>query len=102
MFKAIIMLKRSDEWEIEAFRHWYLNDHKPLVHTLPGLQRANFNIVQGDGSADYDTVSELWFENEQALLNAYASESGKTVAQDSLSKVKDRVRLLVQEHAIFP
>lgn len=102
MFKAIIMLKRSDEWEIEAFRNWYLNDHKPLVHTLPGLQRANFNIVHGDGSADYDTVSELWFENAQALDEAYASDAGKVVAQDSLSKVKARVRLLVEEHNIFP
>ena len=102
MFKALIMLKRSDEWQIDAFRDWYLNDHKPLVHTLPGLQRANFNIVQGSGDADYDTVSELWFENEDALNNAYGSEAGKIVAQDSLSKVKARVRLLVEEHPVFP
>ncbi|MEM7292795.1 MAG: EthD family reductase [Pseudomonadota bacterium] len=102
MFKAIICLKRNDEWAIDDFRHWYLVDHQPLVHQLPGLQRANFNIVEGDGNADFDTVSELWFEDEQALLDAYATEAGQAVAQDSLSKVKLRVRLPVQEHPIFP
>ena len=102
MFKAIILLKRADDWDIEAFRHWYLNDHKPLLHALPGLKRANFNVVQGDGDADFDTVSELWFDNEQAFVDAYATEAGKAVAADSLSKVKARVRLPAEEHNVFP
>ena len=58
--------------------------------------------MRGDGSGDYDTVSELWFEDEQAMLDAYASDAGKVVAQDSLSKVKARVRLLVDQREIFP
>ncbi|MEM7207945.1 MAG: EthD family reductase [Pseudomonadota bacterium] len=102
MFKAIILLKRNDDWNIDDFHSWYLNDHKPLVRELPGLQKANFNLIKAEGESDFDTASELWFENEAALNAAYASEIGQRVAADSLSKVKNRVRLLAEQHEIFP
>lgn len=100
MFKAMILLKRRDGLRPDEFRDWWLERHAPLARRLPGLRRAVFNIVEGDG--EYDGVSELWFDSEQAFAAAYASGIGKQVAADSISMVSRRERLLVAENPIFP
>ena len=102
MFKAIILLKRRPDLGFDEFRHWWLEQHKPLARTLPGLRRAVFNLVRGDGEGEYDGVSELWFDSEQAFQDAYASEQGKAVAADSMTRVAKRERLPVDEHTVFP
>lgn len=100
MFKAMILLKRKDEMSFAEFKIWWLDEHAPLARQLPGLRRAVFNLVEGDGEGLFDGVSELWFDNEQQFIDAYASETGKTVAADSMSKVARRERLIVSEHNI--
>jgi len=102
MFKAIILLKRRPDLGFEEFRHWWLEEHRPLARALPGLRRAVFNLVRGDGEREYDGVSELWFDTEQAFLDAYATPQGKAVAADSMGRVAKRERLLVDEHTVFP
>ncbi len=102
MFKAMILLKRSEEMSFEAFTQWWLVEHAPLARQLPGLQKAVFNLVSGEGEGEYDGVSELWFETQSDFENAYASEVGQAVAADSMARVSKRERLLVNEHNIFP
>jgi len=101
MFKAMILLKRSDELSFNEFSSWWLDSHAPLARQLPNLQRAVFNLVGADGDAEYDGISELWFATEADFKAAYASEIGKTVAADSISKVSRRERLLVTEHPVY-
>lgn len=84
------------------FSKWWLNDHALLARQLPRLKKAVFNISSSDGASEFDGVSELWFESEDQFDAAYASEIGKAVAADSLSKVSRRERILVREHLIFP
>ena len=50
MFKAIILLKRRDDTNLEEFAHWWLVDHAPLAKALAGVRGATFNLVAGDGS----------------------------------------------------
>ena len=57
-------------------------------------------LIEGDGSQDYDGVSELWFDSKDDFEAAYASEIGQEVANDSLSKVSKRVRYFIDEHQI--
>ena len=102
MFKAMILLKRRDGLGCDEFRHWWLETHAPLARRLPGLRRAVFNLVEGDGAGDYDGVSELWFDSEDDFKAAYASDVGREVAADSLSRVSKRERLLVTEHQVHP
>ena len=102
MFKAMILLKRKDTVSRDEFSKWWLGEHKPLAQQLPGLRRAVFNLVAEDANADskYDGVSELWFDSQSDFEAAYASETGKAVAADSLANVGTRERLLVSEHVI--
>ncbi len=102
MFKAMILLKRKDSVSREEFAEWWLTKHKPLAQGLPGLRRAVFNLVAENPEADaaYDGVSELWFDSQSDFEAAYASDTGKAVAADSMANVGTRERLLVSEHVI--
>ena len=96
MFKAIILLKRGDDMSHEEFAQWWLVDHKAKVQHLPNVRKVIFNLVDNDGI--YDGVSELWFDSQVDFEAAYATEAGKAVAADSLSKVSARERLFVTEN----
>lgn len=102
MFKAMILLKRKDSVSREDFSTWWLEKHKPLAQQLPGLRRAVFNLVTEVPGTDtqYDGVSELWFDTQSDFEAAYASDTGKAVAADSMANVGKRERLLVTEHMI--
>ena len=102
MFKAMILLKRNEELDFDTFKAHWLENHASLVRQLPGLRRAVFNFPQDQGTGEYDAVSELWFDSQQAFEDAYASEVGQQVAQDSLSRVCRRERILIEEFNVFP
>jgi len=97
MFKVMIGLVRRDDMTAEEFRHWWLEEHAPLAGTLPDVRRIRFNVVL-DGP--FDGIAELWFDSEEAMQAAYASETGTAVAADSIAHVSSRVRMPVQEIAV--
>ena len=97
MIKAIILLKRREDLAFEAFRDWLLKSHAPKATGLPGIKGYQVNMaLNGDGP--YDAASELWFESEEDLAAAYASDHGKAVAADSMAHVSRRDRLIVTEN----
>ena len=103
MFKAMILLTRSEHQTKDAFIDWWTVQHAPLARQLPGLRRAVFNVVAEASEPDApDGIAELWFDSQADFESAYATEIGKAVAQDSLDNVSGRVRFLIEEHEIFP
>ncbi|MEO3430227.1 EthD family reductase [Pelagibius sp. CAU 1746] len=101
MIKAVILLTRRDDMTLQDFSDWMLKEHVPLALKLDGLKRYQVNIARENGS-DYDGISELWFDSEEAMLAAYGTDHGKAVAADSLAHVKDRKRIVVDEHPFTP
>lgn len=97
--KVMIGLVRRDDMTHAEFAHWWLEEHAPLARTLPGVQRIRFNLLDED--APFDGIAELWFESAEAADAAYAAETGKAVAADSLAHVSSRVRMPADEHAIW-
>ena len=59
MFKAMILLKRKEEYSQREFRNWWLGEHAQLAIQLPGLKKLCFNPAE-DEAALYDGVAELW------------------------------------------
>lgn len=98
MFKAIILLKRREDLTHDAFAHWWLGEHSPMVLELPKIRKACFNLAEEGGA--YDGVSELWFDTQADFEAAYATEHGKAVAADSMAHVSARDRLFVSENWI--
>jgi uncharacterized protein (TIGR02118 family) len=101
MFKAMILLKRREDMSFAQFSDWWLVAHAPLAAALPKLRRATFNLVEGDGAGLYDGVSELWFDSREDFDAAYATDHGKAVAADSMSRVSRRERLFVSAHELL-
>ena len=104
MFKAMILLSRRDDMTHDEFVAWWTTEHRPLAAALDGVRRVVFNVVEGDGAAGadgIDGIAELWFDNEQAFVDAYATEHGKAVAADSMAHVRSRTRLFVDELTVM-
>ena len=99
MFKAIILLKRGENMSHDEFKQWWLVDHSGKAAQLPGVRKIVFNLAD-DGSA-YDGVSELWFDSKEDFEAAYATETGKAVAADSLAHLSARERMFVTENEIL-
>ncbi|MCY4050281.1 MAG: EthD family reductase [Gammaproteobacteria bacterium] len=100
MFKAMIVLKRRKDLGFKEFQSHWLNHHATLVRQLPNIRKAVFNFSTEQGAGEVDAVSELWFDSQQDFLDAYASEIGQQVAQDSLSHVSKRERVMLTEYNI--
>lgn len=96
--KVMIQLTRREDLSREAFRDWWLDEHRPLALRLPGIQRYVVNFVEEGPDDAFDGVAELWFESREAVDAAYATEIGKAVAADSMAHVRSRVRFFVTEH----
>ena len=97
-FKAVILLSRREDMSPEAFQSWWVDEHAPLAAQLPGVRRIVFNACAD--TADFDGISELWFDSQADFEAAYATDLGRSVANDSMAHVRSRVRLFVTEHSI--
>lgn len=98
--KAVILLTRRADATHDEFAQWWLHEHAPLAATLPGVRRAVFNLVDDPAEGDPDGVSELWFDSQQAFVDAYATEIGQAVVADTLAHVTSRRRMFVTEHPV--
>ena len=75
MFKAMILLKRKEEYSQREFRNWWLGEHAQLAIQLPGLKKLCFNPAE-DEAALYDGVAELWFETERDFYRSLSIRTG--------------------------
>lgn len=69
---------------------WWLSQHRELALRLPKLRKYAVNLVRvspGDDEPDYDGMAELWFDREEDLFDAYKTEIGSLVAEDSMARV---------------
>lgn len=68
----------------EAFERHYREVHIPLTLKLPGLRRFTLsrNVVPIRGGKSYYLVSELEWDDMEALRKAFQSPEGQATAQD--------------------
>jgi uncharacterized protein (TIGR02118 family) len=69
----------------EAFDRHYFDVHMPLVHKVPGLQRAETGrIVRAldGGEQTYYRVTALYFADQDTLKAALGSAEGRATAAD--------------------
>jgi len=82
MIKLTFCLTRLPHLSREAFQHYWINTHAPLVasvaetllirryvqtHSLPSEASAGLRASRG-GPPDYDGVAELWFDSLEAMI----------------------------------
>lgn len=85
------LLQKHPSWSPEAFRSHWREHHADLAARLPGLRRYEQNHVVDSaqrgfsyprGPEQLDGFSMLWFDDEQAMKAALASEAGKALVAD--------------------
>jgi len=97
MLKVISLLKRAEGLSQDDFANWVVGDHLEFAKKLPGLRKYVVNVSGGDDPA-FDAVNELYFDDEDARVAAFASEHGKAAAADAGAHTSNRVHLLTTEH----
>ncbi|MEO3789506.1 EthD family reductase [Nonomuraea sp. B10E15] len=98
MLKVMSLLKRAEGLSRDDYATWALEEHVEFARKLPGLRKYTVNVVNGDGAA-YDSVHELYFDDEDARAAAFGSEHGKAAAADASAHTSSRIHLLTTEHA---
>jgi uncharacterized protein (TIGR02118 family) len=81
--KLVVLYTQPDD--AEAFDEHYLGVHGPLVEKIPGLKRfegARFGAAADAGEVTYHRIAELWFDDQESLQAALASEEGSATARD--------------------
>ena len=80
MVKFIICAKRKAGLTRAEFNTYWRNNHGPLVRSVPEFMRHVRKYVQCHrltvespfgGDAPYDGIAELWFDNPEAITQAF-------------------------------
>ena len=102
MLKVFSLIKRRDDLTLDEFREWILERHAPMGKELPGLREYHVSVVEEDGpDLPYHAVTELYFDDEDAFREAFASEAGQAAGADVAKHAGDRVRLLTREERVI-
>jgi uncharacterized protein (TIGR02118 family) len=69
----------------DAFDRHYLDVHVPLVHKIPGLERAEtakLTAAADRGELPYHRIAELYFADQDALNAGMRTAEGRATAAD--------------------
>jgi uncharacterized protein (TIGR02118 family) len=81
--KLVVLYTKPED--PEAFDRHYFDAHMPLVHKIPGLQRAEtgkFTAAVDGGEVAYYRCAELYFEDAEAMDAGLRTEEGKATGKD--------------------
>ena len=100
MTKLVLLVKRKPGLTHEQFRVHYEASHAPLARAkLPQLRKYVRNFLTplpGMPEAEYDCVTEFWFDSEKdcAAMRAWsATPEGQVLAKDE-ERFMDRSKML--------
>jgi len=100
--KVFSLINRREDVSLDDFPTWILEAHEPKGRELPGLRRHHVSVVEADDPASpYHPVTELYFDDEDAFMAAFASDAGQTAGADVAAHAAGRVRLLMSEERII-
>ena len=106
MIKVVSVMKRRSGMSVEAFQDYWSNQHSGLVAQLPSLKRYVQSHTRLSGYKNrepaVDGISELWFDDTDALSALQASPLLGVVAEDEKEFIDtgSQIQLLVEEHVI--
>jgi uncharacterized protein (TIGR02118 family) len=86
MVKLVVTLHRRPGMEYDDFSRYWREVHAPIAAALPGLRKYVQNYVSAavDGSPrPYDAYAELWFDDMDALQQAFSSPEGQAATADN-------------------
>ncbi len=97
MVKLIALYRKPAD--VAAFEKHYREMHTPLAKKLPGLRKLEVARCFGSpgGEPKFYMVSELFFDNKEALMAALASPEGKAAGKDVMGFAADLIHMMFAE-----
>ena len=106
------LIRKKPSWADADFRRHWLEHHGTLAARLPGLRRYEQNhvidsrqrgISHTRGPEQLDGYSMLWFDSDEAMRQAIATEAGQALVADENHFIGDlRIVTLDQVEVIPP
>jgi uncharacterized protein (TIGR02118 family) len=106
------LISKKPHWNDEDFRRYWRDNHGVLASRLPGLRRYEQNHVIDQlqrgisyprGSEQLDGFSMLWFDSEEAMRAAIATDMGCALVPDEARLFGDlRIVALDQVEVVAP
>ncbi len=98
MYKVMSLMKRKDGMSHEDFTRWIMEDHVAFARKLPGMKKYISNVLLKETpEAPFDGVSEMYFDDEAAMVAAFATDEGKAAGGDAAAHCSNRFRMMVKE-----
>jgi uncharacterized protein (TIGR02118 family) len=102
MIKVMALMKRKEGMSFEEFRKWLLDEHVIFARQLPGLRKYTANaLVREHPDSPYDGITELYFDSEQTMADALATDAGKAAGADAAAHCSNRFRMVCEEKLQF-
>jgi uncharacterized protein (TIGR02118 family) len=95
--KLVVLYTQPDD--TDAFDRHYFGTHMPLVHQVPGLERAEtgrFVSAIDGGEQTYYRVAELYFPDQATMDAGFGSDAGKATAADYQKNAPPGSRMFVE------
>jgi uncharacterized protein (TIGR02118 family) len=96
MIKVVVALNRRPDLSVDQFREHFYSTHIDLLRQLPGLRRlvVDLSLPGPDAEPAYDGFGEDWFDDVEAMQQAFGSPAGQAVMADAANFL-DLTRLKV-------
>lgn len=99
MLKTFSLLRRRPDMSHDEFMRYMYKTHVPLAKKIPGLKKyVTYEILRDKGAEsepEWDSISELWFENKETWDKGMASPQGETSLADARTFIEGVVTYFV-------
>jgi uncharacterized protein (TIGR02118 family) len=86
VYKLFAVWTNPEPEDVEAFERHYAEVHVPLAASIPGVRKVVLTRTAdalGDEPSPLHRITELWFDDEEALAVAAASPEGQATIADA-------------------
>ncbi|PSQ16482.1 EthD family reductase [Halobacteriales archaeon QS_8_69_26] len=104
MIKQVILLDRKEGMSFEDFEDHWLNEHAPLLDDMPNVEGYTVDLPTDPEKSPFDGVAQVYFQDEDAMAEAWESEAGQAVQKDTPTFVDTETQqvMVVEEHVQIP
>ena len=97
MVKMVGVVKKKAGMSDEEFRRYWIETHGPVAARIPGLRRLVISpAVRAWRGEPFDGIVELWFDDMEALEEAFSSTEAEKGRED-ISNFIERSSMFVTE-----
>ena len=98
MIKVMSLMKRKPEMSFADFKHWLEIDHPKVAKGISGMRKYTVNVLAKENvDLAFDGVSEMWFDSEAAMMEAFGTDGGKAAGADAAAHCASRTRMVCEE-----